>query len=195
MISTHVSAMARACATVCTCESPMAHARVNVCITGGVRQAQEALKRAIASADAGAIVKAMREHPANAAIQRKGCEALRNLAVKSAENKTLIAQVGGIEALVTAMQGHATDPGVQEQACAALLNLSSNNPENKVKISNLGSEEHVRRAMAAANATEVTKRLGQWLLDRLAAKVTQPHSALLDPSRQFRGYLTVYMYI
>ena len=114
-ISTHVSATARACATVCTCESPMAHARVNVCITGGVRQAQEeALERAIASGDADAIVKAMREHPAHAAIQRKGCEALRSLAAKSAENKILIAQVGGIEALVTAMQGHATDPGVQE---------------------------------------------------------------------------------
>ena len=67
-----MSAMARACATVCTCESPMAHARVNVCITGGVRQAQEALERAIASADAGAVVEAMREHAASAAIQRKG---------------------------------------------------------------------------------------------------------------------------
>ena len=41
----------------------MAHARVNVCITGGVRQAQEeALERAIASGDEGAVVvKRMRE--------------------------------------------------------------------------------------------------------------------------------------
>jgi len=133
-----------------------------------VRQAQEALERAIKSADAGAIVKAMREHAANAAIQRKGCEALRSLAAKSAENKILIAQVGGIEALVTAMQGHATDPGVQEWACRALVNLTVNNAENQVKFRGLGAEEQVRRAMAAANATEKTKEKGQKLLDRLA---------------------------
>ena len=104
----------------------MAHARVNVRITGGVRQAQEeALERAIASGDEGAVVvKRMREHAASAAIPRKGCEALGNLSGKSAENKTLIAQVGGIEALVTAMQGHATDPEVQLTACRALIDLA-----------------------------------------------------------------------
>ena len=95
-ISTHVSAMARACVTVCTCESPMAHARVNVCITGGVRQAQEeALERAIASGDEGAVVvKRMREHAANAAIQREGCRALWSLAAESAENRVQIGRMG-----------------------------------------------------------------------------------------------------
>ena len=77
------------------------------------------------------------------------------------------ANLGGIEALLKAMKDHPTITEVQQQACAALYNLSGN-AENKVKISNLGAEEHVRRAMAAANATEDTKKWGQWLLDRLA---------------------------
>ena len=57
--------------------------------------------------------------------------------------------------------------GVQEQACGALFNLSFN-AQNKVKISNLGAKDQVRRAMAAANATEKTKERGQDLLDDLA---------------------------
>ena len=43
-----------------------------------------------------------------------------------------------------------------------------NNAENNVKISNLGVEEEIRRAMAAANATEKTKEKGQKLLNKLA---------------------------
>ena len=65
------------------------------------------------------------------------------------------------------MKDHPAHPGVQEKACAALLNLSGN-AENKVKIANLGASDPVRRAMAAANATENTKEWGQMLLDRLA---------------------------
>ena len=38
-----------------------------------------------------------------------------------------------------------------------------------MKISKLGSKDQVRRAMAAANATEDTKKWGQKLLDRLAS--------------------------
>jgi len=109
-------------------------------MTGGVRQAQEeALERAIASADERAVVvKRMREHPASAAIQREGCEALRNLTAQNDQNRAQIARVGGIEALVTAMQGHPTDPVVQEQACMALFRLAASQDENQVKISNLG---------------------------------------------------------
>ena len=83
------------------------------------------------------------------------------------ESRRQECRVGGIEALVTAMQGHAADPGVQEEACWALFNLSLV-AENKVKISKLGASEPVRRAMAAANATENTKKWGQMLLDKLA---------------------------
>ena len=56
---------------------------------------------------------------------------------------------------------------MQEKACGALCNIS-HNPENQGKISKLGAEDPVRRAMAAANATENTKKWGQNLLDRLA---------------------------
>ena len=91
------------------------------------------MERAIADADAGAIVKAMREHAASAAIQRKGCEALGDLSAESAENRTLIAQLGGIEALVTAMKEHPAHAGVQEEACATLRNLTVN-ADNRGKI-------------------------------------------------------------
>ena len=80
--------------------------------------------------------------------------------------KVKIAAQGGIEALLKAMKDHPTHPGVQEGACWALFNLSFN-AENKVKIFNLGVEEPVRRAMAAANATENTKKYVQKLLDKL----------------------------
>ena len=52
-------------------------------------------------------------------------------------------------------------------ACMALYNLSLV-AENKGKISKLGAKEQVRRAMAAANAADETKKLGQLLLDKLA---------------------------
>jgi len=78
-----------------------------------------------------------------------------------------IARLGGIEALLTAMKELPAHPEVQQQACLALYNLSLS-PESRAQIARLGAEEQVRRAMAAANATEDTKKWGQVLLDRLA---------------------------
>ena len=76
-----------------------------------------------------------------------------------------------IEALLKVMKDHPAHPGVQEQACWALCNLgtgpgSTTNLQRRIKAT--GAEEPVRRAMAAANATEKTKEKGQKLLDRLA---------------------------
>ena len=113
-----------------------------------------------------ALLKAMKDHPAHPGVQEEACQALRNLTANP-ENDVKLSNLGGIEALLKAMKDHPTVPGVQEQACAALNNLSGN-AENKVKISKLGSKDQVRRAMAAANATENTKKWGQKLLDRLA---------------------------
>jgi len=78
-----------------------------------------------------------------------------------------IARLGSIEAILKAMKELLHRRGVQEQACGALFNLSFN-AQNKVKLASLGGEEQVRRAMAAENATEDTKKYGQMLLDRLA---------------------------
>jgi hypothetical protein len=79
-----------------------------------------------------------------------------------------IARLGSIEAILKAMKELLHRRGVQEQACGALDNLAFNNAENKMKISKLGAKDQVRRAMAAANATENTKKYGQRLLDKLA---------------------------
>ena len=100
----------------------MAHARVNVCITGGVRQAQEALKRAIADADAGAIVEAMREHPASAAIQRKGCARLLDLtpSVESAEYQRIRGENGGEWMEMDRKYRELASAGVIDVVCQAL---------------------------------------------------------------------------
>ena len=95
------------------------------------------------------------------------CRALADLTHNNAENQVKIPNLGGIEALLKAMQDHPAHPEVQQAVCGALFNLSLV-AENKVKISNLGVEEEIRRAMAAANATENTKKWGQNLLNRLA---------------------------
>ena len=99
--------------------------------------------------------------------EKKGKISNLNLAHNNPENKGKISNLGGIEALLKAIKDHPTVPEVQKRACAALFNLSLV-AENKVKISKLGAKESVRRAMAAANATEVTKEWGQELLNRLA---------------------------
>ena len=114
-----MSATARACVTVCTCESPMAHARVNVCITGGVRQAQEG---AIASAGARAVVEAMREHPAHAAIQRKGCARLLDLtpSVEGAEFQRIWGENGGERMEMDRKYRELASAGVIDVVCQAL---------------------------------------------------------------------------
>ena len=109
----------------------------------------------------------MKDHPTIAEVQKQACWALCNLSVNP-ENKVKLSNLGVIEALLKAMKDHPAHPGVQEGACGALFNLSANNAQNKVKISNLGAEDPVRRAMAAANAADDTKKYGQKLLDKLA---------------------------
>ena len=93
-----------------------------------------------------------------------------DLAAESATAQRLANQCAGFKpppGTPRADTKQSTVAEVQKQACGALFNLSLV-AENKVKISNLGASDQVRRAMAAANATEDTKKWGQWLLDRLA---------------------------
>ena len=79
-----------------------------------------------------------------------------------------IAKLGGIELILKAMKDHPTITGVQEQAYGALLNIGRSNRDLQQRIKRAGAEEEVRRAMAASNATEEVKGIGQELLDRLA---------------------------
>jgi len=91
----------------------------------------------------------MREHPANAAIQRKACARLLDLtpSVQGAEFQRIRCETG---------------------ACAALLNIGTSNRDRQQRIKRAGAAEQVGRAMAASNATDDTKKWGQMLLDRLA---------------------------
>ena len=87
--------------------------------------------------------------------------------MRGAEQPRLIANLGAIQALLKAMKEHPSEKEVQKQACWALYNLSFN-AENKTRIKKEGGEEVVRRAIAAHNATDYTKKKGQELLDNLA---------------------------
>jgi len=117
-----------------------------------------------------ALVQAMGEHGASAAVQQHACAALCNLAVDDANKvrRGKIAALGGIEAVLQAMDTHLGHALVQENACWALLNIGWSTGDHQERIKNGGGEEKARRAMAAANATATTKEKGQQLLNKLA---------------------------
>ena len=129
----------------------MAHARVNVCITGGVRQAQEG---AIASAGARAVVEAMREHPAHAAIQRKGCARLLDLtpSVEGAEYQRIRGENGGEWTEMDRKYRELASAGVIDVVCQAL----STQP---AEVAAMGCRILVFLACSHANQVQIA-RLG-----------------------------------
>jgi hypothetical protein len=84
-----------------------------------VRQAQEG---AIASAGARAVVEAMREHPAHAAIQRKGCARLLDLtpSVEGAEYQRILRENGGEWMEMDRKYRELASAGVIDVVCQAL---------------------------------------------------------------------------
>jgi hypothetical protein len=72
-----------------------------------------------------AVVAALNNHRANAAVQRRGCEALRWLVSYDTDDSNLrrAFEAEGAEAVVEALKAHRADVGVQEQGCAALSSL------------------------------------------------------------------------
>ena len=130
------------------------------------QQEQEAFLRAIDKCeDIEALVRGMAKYPSDPAIQGEACFRLRTLC--NLGKALEIANLGGIQAILKAMKDHATEAKVQEKACLALDYLSAY-AENKALMMGGGGEEVVRTAMAAANATDNTKKHGQKLLDALA---------------------------
>ena len=82
----------------------------------------ENLRRIAAGGGIPAVLSAMRNHRASAAVQEQGCGALWNIAhgTGNAENKESIGSNGGIADVITAMQTHAVVAAVQEYGCGAL---------------------------------------------------------------------------
>ena len=72
-----------------------------------------------------AVVAAMRQHKADAALQRDGCFALANLAIiGGAACKQAIVDGGGVAVLVAAMGRHTANAEVQRWGCGALCELA-----------------------------------------------------------------------
>ena len=92
-----------------------------------------------------AILKAMKDHAAEAKVQENACAALLNLGI-NVDNKVKIAALQGIQAILKGMKDHATQAKVQRQACAALGSLAIND-DNAVTIANLGGIQALLKAM------------------------------------------------
>ena len=112
------------------------------------------------------VLKDMRQHPEDAKVQEKGCNALIRLAANKADREKIGAG-GGVEAIVQAMGGHRGSVKIQEWSCWALLNLAEGPNDIQQRIKRAGAEEAVQRAMASPDATAVTKKKGQKLLSVL----------------------------
>lgn len=76
----------------------------------------------------GAVLTAMKAHPASADVQAQGCATLASLAALEA-NKALVARAVGIEAGLAAMQAHPESVRVlalgRDAQCACATNLSN----------------------------------------------------------------------
>ena len=93
------------------------------------------------------VLKDMRQHPQDAKVQEKGCNALSSLAANKADREKIGAG-GGVEAIVQAMGGHRGSEGVQRTGCEALRRLADNK-DNVVKIGAEGGVEAIVQAMGA----------------------------------------------
>ena len=100
-----------------------------------------------ASGDITAVLSAMRNHRAAAAVQEDACIALRNIAANNAENEASIGTNGGIVDVIMAMQTHAAVVAVQQRACGALAQIAVSSVENKRRIAAGGGITAVLSAM------------------------------------------------
>jgi hypothetical protein len=151
----------------------------------------KALKQAVADAGgAAAIVSAMRQHPADVDVQRRGCEALRNIAVRGStgddELKQAVVDAGGAAAIVSAMRQHAANELVQRRGCAALRNIAAGENELKQAVVEAGGAAAIVSAMTQHAADVVMQRRGVEALGNLAAGESAPKQAVVDAAEKPR---------
>jgi hypothetical protein len=72
-----------------------------------------------------------------------------NLSSGSAQHKTLIAQIGGIETIVKAMDAHIDDAVVQRRGCGSLANILQDSEANGIR---LDQDHGITSIVAAMNA-------------------------------------------
>ena len=131
-----------------------------------VKKEADAFERTIdglqQKADIVALVRGMQTYTTHFRTQKKGCRALRNLAV-NADNKIKIAEQGGIDVILEAMRTCKSHAGVQRVGCGALCRLAVN-ADNKIKIAEQGGIDVIREAMRTYKSHSGVQEWGRWAL-------------------------------
>jgi hypothetical protein len=127
----------------------------------------------------GLVTAAMTGHTENPGVQEPGCAAFSGLAVNT-DNRTAIADIGGISLVVVAMQQHTRQAGVQMQGCWALSNLAINNANNQTAIALAGGIRVVVVAMQQHAAHTGVQTRGCLALRNLAANNDSNRMAIMS---------------
>ena len=73
-----------------------------------------------------AVLKGMKKHMEVADVQRYGCKALENLAVRSMHQRVIVAKANAVQIMLKGMKAHGDDVEVQSFGCHALAVMSGN---------------------------------------------------------------------
>ena len=120
--------------------------------------AAERLRLSPTHGGATAVLGLMRAHPANAAVQRRGCFALWCLCRNSDTSKALVAAAGGRDAVVAAMRSQPGDAALPLNASGALRSLAGCGAPNFAAIAVTGGIKAVQLAMCAHAANANLRR-------------------------------------
>lgn len=101
-------------------------------------------------------------------VQRWGCASLRDLAQESAEDRSWLGHLGGIELVLNAMRTFQSDTELQQCACGALATLSYENQANTSGVLQHGGVELLLRAMHAHSSSSAVQGLACYVLRILA---------------------------
>jgi len=111
-------------------------------------------------------MKAMRDHPRMALLQRAGCEGLRNLCVSSL-NRQFLLQGGGVSLLVKMMQCHMNHPEIQKSGCEVLASIADGGMECKIAVAECGGILSVMKAVELYPDNDVVLRAAYQALRKL----------------------------
>eukprot|EP00980_Cylindrotheca_fusiformis_P016828 scaffold5074_cov99-Cylindrotheca_fusiformis.AAC.10 len=103
-------------------------------------------KRKVMEIAGGVVVIAMVMNPHHVKLLEAALRALRNLSLGNDDNKTEIANNGGVDSIISAMQVHRDEAGIQLEGAWTLANLTTTN-ENKEVIGDCGGIDVIVRAL------------------------------------------------
>ena len=96
------------------------------------------------------------------------CAPTRKSAASSCDRSGSTTKEGGIPLILAALDNHAKHAGVVEPACGALCCIGWSDQALQKIIKDAGAEKLVRAAVGWSDATAITKKWGQMLLDNFA---------------------------